>query len=137
MHYDMHDSGGTPLLLLHGGLSGIRQQFGELLAGHSPEPSRSRCQPAASPLPAVKNQTFMAISPNTLGQWGTSASQRAVSRQRTKPATWTINGHKSGETMAANLEITGRTPAFFRGRQHYTSQASFPEITIARRSPSV
>ena len=31
MHYEVHDSSGTPLLLLHGGLFDIHQQFGELL----------------------------------------------------------------------------------------------------------
>jgi len=70
MHYDMHDPGGTPLLLLHRGLFDIHQQSSELLPGHSPEPSRSRYQPAASPLPSAKNQTLRAISPNILGQWG-------------------------------------------------------------------
>ena len=33
MHYELHDSSGTPLLLLHGGLFDIHQQFGELLPG--------------------------------------------------------------------------------------------------------
>ena len=33
MHYEVHDSSGTPLLLLHGGLFDIHQQFGELLPG--------------------------------------------------------------------------------------------------------
>ena len=27
-----------------------------------------------------------------------------------------INGRRTGETMAANLELTDRTPVFFRGR---------------------
>src|SRR5271165_2143873 len=36
---------------------------------HSPEPSRSRYQPAASSLPSVENRTLKVISPNTLGQW--------------------------------------------------------------------
>jgi hypothetical protein len=31
MHYEIHDSSGTPLLLLHGGLFDIHQQFDELL----------------------------------------------------------------------------------------------------------
>lgn len=31
MHYEVHDSSGSPLLLLHGGLFDIHQQFGELL----------------------------------------------------------------------------------------------------------
>ncbi|MFI7065767.1 alpha/beta fold hydrolase [Kribbella sp. NPDC050124] len=31
MYYEIHGSGGTPLLLLHGGLFDIEQQFGELL----------------------------------------------------------------------------------------------------------
>ena len=31
MYYELHGSGGTPLLLLHGGLFDIDQQFGELL----------------------------------------------------------------------------------------------------------
>jgi hypothetical protein len=34
MHYEVHDSSGTPLLLLHGGLFDIHQQFGELLPPH-------------------------------------------------------------------------------------------------------
>jgi pimeloyl-ACP methyl ester carboxylesterase len=33
MYYELHGSGGTPLLLLHGGLFDIDQQFGELLPG--------------------------------------------------------------------------------------------------------
>jgi pimeloyl-ACP methyl ester carboxylesterase len=33
MYYEVHGSGGTPLLLLHGGLFDIDQQFGELLPG--------------------------------------------------------------------------------------------------------
>jgi hypothetical protein len=33
MHYELHDSSGTPLQLLHGGLFDIHQQFGELLPG--------------------------------------------------------------------------------------------------------
>jgi hypothetical protein len=33
MHYEIHDWSGTPLLLLHGGLFDIHQQFDELLAG--------------------------------------------------------------------------------------------------------
>ncbi len=33
MHYEVHDSSGTPLLLLHGGLFDIHQQFDELLPG--------------------------------------------------------------------------------------------------------
>jgi pimeloyl-ACP methyl ester carboxylesterase len=35
MYYEIHGSGGTPLLLLHGGLFDIDQQFGELLPGLS------------------------------------------------------------------------------------------------------
>ncbi|WP_364309126.1 alpha/beta fold hydrolase [Paenarthrobacter nitroguajacolicus] len=31
MYYELHGSGGTPLLLLHGGLFDIEQQFGELI----------------------------------------------------------------------------------------------------------
>ncbi|MDN5857587.1 MAG: alpha/beta hydrolase [Pseudonocardia sp.] len=33
MYYEVHGSGGTPLLLLHGGLFDIDQQFGSLLPG--------------------------------------------------------------------------------------------------------
>lgn len=33
MHYEIHDSRGAPLLLRHGGLFDIRQQFDELLPG--------------------------------------------------------------------------------------------------------
>jgi len=33
MYYEMHGSGGTPLLLLHGGLFNIDLQFGELIPG--------------------------------------------------------------------------------------------------------
>jgi pimeloyl-ACP methyl ester carboxylesterase len=33
MYYEVHGSGGTPLLLLHGGLFDIEQQFGEVLPG--------------------------------------------------------------------------------------------------------
>jgi pimeloyl-ACP methyl ester carboxylesterase len=33
MYYEVHGSGGTPLLLLHGGLFDIDQQFGELIPG--------------------------------------------------------------------------------------------------------
>lgn len=33
MYYEVHGSGGTPLLLLHGGLFDIYQQFGDLLPG--------------------------------------------------------------------------------------------------------
>ena len=36
MHYELHDSSGTPLQLLHGGLFDIHQQFGELLPGNDP-----------------------------------------------------------------------------------------------------
>ena len=36
--------------------------------------------------------------------------------ENTWPATWTADGRKTGIPMAANLELTGRTPAFFRGR---------------------
>jgi hypothetical protein len=37
MHYEVHDSSGTPLLLLHGGLFDIHQQFDELLPGRLTE----------------------------------------------------------------------------------------------------
>ena len=33
MHYEIHNSSGTPLLLLHGGLFDIHQQFDALLRG--------------------------------------------------------------------------------------------------------
>lgn len=35
---------------------------------------------------------------------------------RSQDIAWTISGHRPGETMAANLELTGRPPVFFRGR---------------------
>lgn len=35
MYYELHGSGGTPLLLLHGGLFDIEQQFGALIPGLS------------------------------------------------------------------------------------------------------
>lgn len=35
MYYELHGSGGTPLLLLHGGLFDIEQQFGSLIPGLS------------------------------------------------------------------------------------------------------
>ncbi|HYI57735.1 MAG TPA: alpha/beta hydrolase [Microlunatus sp.] len=35
MYYEIHGSGGTPLLLLHGGLFDIDQQFGQVLPGLS------------------------------------------------------------------------------------------------------
>jgi hypothetical protein len=39
MHYEVPDSSsGTPLLLLHGGLFDIHQQFGELLPGKLDDP---------------------------------------------------------------------------------------------------
>jgi hypothetical protein len=37
MHYEIDDSSGTPLLLLHGGLFDIHQQFDELLPGNLTE----------------------------------------------------------------------------------------------------
>lgn len=37
MYYEIHGSGGTPLLLLHGGLFNIDLQFGELLPGLAEE----------------------------------------------------------------------------------------------------
>jgi hypothetical protein len=40
VHYEVHDSSGTPLLLLHGGLFDIHQQFGELLPGKLDDPPR-------------------------------------------------------------------------------------------------
>ena len=42
MHYEVHDSSGTPLLLLHGGLFDIHQQFGELLPGKLRRPANHR-----------------------------------------------------------------------------------------------
>ena len=45
-----------------------------------------------------------------------SITTRRDAGQRTRPATRTINGRRTGETMAANLELTDRTPVFFRGR---------------------
>ena len=42
MHYEVHDSSGTPLLLLHGGLFDIHQQFGELLPGKLDDPANHR-----------------------------------------------------------------------------------------------
>src|SRR5690242_17879104 len=33
MYYEIHGSGGTPLVLLHGGLFDIEQQFGAVLPG--------------------------------------------------------------------------------------------------------
>ena len=39
MHYEVHDSSGTPLLLLHGGLFDIHQQFGELLPRKLDDPT--------------------------------------------------------------------------------------------------
>ena len=38
LHYEVHDSSGTPLLLLHGGLFDTHQQFGELLPGKLDDP---------------------------------------------------------------------------------------------------
>ena len=35
MYYEIHGSGGVPLLLLHGGLFNIDLQFGEVLPGDS------------------------------------------------------------------------------------------------------
>ncbi len=35
MYYELHGAGGTPLLLLHGGLFDIEQQFGALIPGLS------------------------------------------------------------------------------------------------------
>ncbi|WP_426226671.1 alpha/beta fold hydrolase [Pseudarthrobacter sp. DSP2-3-2b1] len=35
MYYELHGSGGTPLLLLHGGLFDVEQQFGALIPGLS------------------------------------------------------------------------------------------------------
>jgi hypothetical protein len=35
MHYELHGSSGTPLLLPNGGLLDIRQKFGEPLPGNS------------------------------------------------------------------------------------------------------
>ncbi|WP_458780386.1 alpha/beta fold hydrolase [Arthrobacter sp. D3-16] len=35
MYYELHGAGGTPLLLLHGGLFDLEQQFGALITGLS------------------------------------------------------------------------------------------------------
>jgi hypothetical protein len=32
------------------------------------------------------------------------------------PHAWTFKGHRTGETMATNPELTDRTPGFSRGR---------------------
>jgi hypothetical protein len=40
----------------------------------------------------------------------------APSGKENWPRTWTFNGHRAGEMMATNLELTGRTPGFSRGR---------------------
>jgi hypothetical protein len=50
-------------------------------------------------------------NPSTLE--GPPASRHAVSWQRTRPATQAINGRRTGQTMAANQELTDRTPVFF------------------------
>jgi hypothetical protein len=49
MHYEVHDSSGTPLLLLHGGPFDIHQQFGELLAGNSQNDRSTRQPPRRRP----------------------------------------------------------------------------------------
>ena len=38
MHYGVHDSSGTPLLLLHGGLFDIHQQIAGPLPGNLDDP---------------------------------------------------------------------------------------------------
>lgn len=48
MHYEIHDSSsGTQLLLLHGGLFDIHQQFGELLPGKFADRSTPTTEQAA------------------------------------------------------------------------------------------
>ena len=49
MHYEVHDSSGTPLLLLHGGLFDIHQQFGELLPGKLQTTDRPANHPRRPP----------------------------------------------------------------------------------------
>ena len=46
----------------------------------------------------------------------TSITTRRTPAENTWPATWTADGRGTGILMAANLELTGRTPVFFRGR---------------------
>jgi pimeloyl-ACP methyl ester carboxylesterase len=54
MYYELHGAGGTPLLLLHGGLFDIEQQFGALIracqrvAGSSPRTSKVTVEPTTS-----------------------------------------------------------------------------------------
>ena len=54
MYYEIHGSGGTPLVLLHGGLFDIDLQFGEVLptlappGRSSPPTSRATAAPTTS-----------------------------------------------------------------------------------------
>jgi pimeloyl-ACP methyl ester carboxylesterase len=72
MYYEVHGSGGTPLVLLHGGLFNIDLQFGELLpslaAGrHSTAASTPSTAGGAQPRDRLAHQVHRPrTTPNTM-----------------------------------------------------------------------
>ena len=57
-----------------------------------------------------------------------SGGTASITTRRTpaenKPSTRTADGHRTGILMAANLELTGRTPAFFVAASNRRSRGS-------------
>jgi hypothetical protein len=56
----------------------------------------------------------------------TSITTRRTPAENTWPATRTADGRGTGILMAANLELTDRTPAFFRGRYMRGGRVRYP-----------
>ena len=57
-----------------------------------------------------------------------SITTHTASRQRTKPANPAINGRTTGETMAANQELTDRTPVFFVAASNQVAGYGRPQV---------
>ena len=83
--------------------------------GRAPQVMRLKISMISLPdlvaVPPVRWVRRIASNPST--PEGPPTSRHAGHRQRTQPATRAVNGRGTGILMTANLELTGRTPAFF------------------------
>ena len=112
MYYEIHGSGGTPLLLLHGGLFDIDQQFGELIPGLAAD----RQVIAADFIAVAIGQSRATEIARAFPDVQTDAKGRVVVDQQThrtgNPKVWSggdcVNGGKEGVNAADEAKIAVR-----------------------------
>ena len=131
VYYEVHGEGGTPLLLLHGGLFDIEQQFGALLPGLSAGPSGDRARlPGARAHERHRSPAdhCRARRPTSSRSCRTSGSRRSTCSGSASAGPWRSSSRSTIPTLVRKVIVS--STSFARDGDRGGNAEAVAEMTV-------